>query len=287
MQVFWRLVRSAVFGAFHDNALGIAKAATYSFLFSFFPGLLVAAHFLAGSRLLPLLLRQVGPVLSRVLPLPAWVMVQTALSGFRPASMHVVLTAAVVAIWSAAGVIVSWMDGFHRAYNVDHFPLIKERLIALGLSLAAIIPIIIATGLVAVGRVAEIWVGERLGVFPVPLVHLWDVTRWALAILVMTFILAFIYHRGVNRKTRFENVVPGALLATILWLISTTVFTFYVRHYAEYSSIYGSLAAVIALMVWMYIFSVAVLVGVEFNSELELHRFPNPALVQVLHQDKV
>jgi membrane protein len=77
------------------------------------------------------------------------------------------------------------------------------------------------------------------------------------------------YYTGPNRAMRFASVWPGAMLATILWLLATSVFALYVRHIANYNVLYGSIGAVIALLVWMYLLAVIALFGCEYNAVRE------------------
>jgi membrane protein len=273
MRVFGRLLHGALLGSFHDNALSTAKAATYSLLLSIFPALLLVANALAGTTVLQAVMAEFAPVLSRVLPSPVLRLVNSSLTGVAHATPHVAISAALVAVWTGSSAAISWMEGFQAAYKAPPFPLVKGRLIALLLATVSVIPLMIATLLISLGGGAEVWLARHYGLLNRPILLLWDVTRWLIAILTTSLILSVIYHRGLNRHVTWASVFPGAVVATFLWLISTAFFALYVRHYADYSSIYGSLAQVVILMVWLYILSLAVLTGAEFNSELELHRY--------------
>jgi membrane protein len=97
---------------------------------------------------------------------------------------------------------------------------------------------------------------------------MWGVMRWIIAILTSIAVISLIYHNAVPRTQPWHSVLPGASLATGLWFSATLLFGWYLRHYADYSIIYGSLGAAIALLVWMYMISLVVLVGAEFNAML-------------------
>lgn len=273
MRTFLRLLRGALHGAFQDNAFSTAKGATYSFLLAFFPALLVLATLLAGTRQQHTLLQQFAPVLNRVLPVPALHLVESALTETNPASMHLVISAVLVAVWAASSLVVSWMEGFQKAYGAPPFPLLHQRLLAFWLAFASLVPLLLATLLVSLGGSFELWLVSHFGIFKPQLLVLWEFIRWIIALTATCLTMGVIYHQGVNLRVSWRSVYPGALVATLLWVPATMGFAAYVRHYAEYSSLYGNLAAVVLLMVWMYILSLAVLVGAEFNSELALHRF--------------
>lgn len=273
MRTFWRLLRGALHGAFQDNAFSTAKGATYSFLLALFPALLVFATLLAGTSKQHIMLLQFAPVLNRVLPVPALRLVESALTEGRPASLHLVISAALVAVWAASSLVVSWMEGFQKAYGAPPFPLIHQRLLAFWLAFASLAPLLLATLLVSVGGSLELWLVAHYSFFRPQLLILWDLVRWIIALTATCLTMGVIYHQGINLRVSWRSVYPGALVATLLWVPATIGFAAYVRHYAEYSSLYGNLAAVVLLMIWMYILSLAVLVGAEFNSELALHRF--------------
>ena len=81
-------------------------------------------------------------------------------------------------------------------------------------------------------------------------------------------VIQLIYHNAVPRTQPWHSVLPGAVLSTAMWLISSALFGWYLQHYVDYSVIYGSLGVGIALLVWMYLISLVVLIGAEFNAML-------------------
>ena len=162
------------------------------------------------------------------------------------------------------------MDGFRRAYQLPKtWGLIQERLIAISLVLMAGIPLTFSTILVAFGSRIEMrilfYIGHEFG----PLVLLlWSLIRWTIAILTSIAVIQLIYHNAVPRTQPWHSVLPGAVLATAMWLGATALFGWYLQRYADYSIIYGSLGVGIALLVWMYLISLVVLIGAEFNAML-------------------
>jgi membrane protein len=97
---------------------------------------------------------------------------------------------------------------------------------------------------------------------------MWTVIRWLIAALTSIAVIALIYHNAVPRTQPWHSVLPGATLATAVWFAATTLFGWYLQHFADYSIIYGSLGVGIALLVWMYMISLIILVGAEFNAML-------------------
>ena len=90
---------------------------------------------------------------------------------------------------------------------------------------------------------------------------LWGATRWLIATLTSIAVIALIYHHAVPRTQPWHSVMPGAMLATILWFATTVGFRAYLQHFGDFATIYGSLGVAMALLVWMYLISLVVLVG--------------------------
>ena len=177
---------------------------------------------------------------------------------------------ALLSLWLASGVMISWMEGFRRCYELPKiWGLVKERLIALSLVILAGVPLSCATILVAFGNRIETRILFHIGHEFSPYIYLmWMFIRWLIAICTSVAVIALIYHNAVPRTQPWHSVLPGAGLATCMWFVVTMAFGFYLQHYADYSVIYGSLGAAIALLVWMYLISLVILIGAEFNAIL-------------------
>jgi membrane protein len=266
---FWRLFRLSIWRAFEHDAFGIAKASAYSSIFTFFPALLVLGSVVATINRGEVYLREISYALGTILPAGS----STALSYLRGSAARPVgllISTSLLTIWSASGVIISWMDGFRRAYQLPKtWGLVQERLIAISLVFMAGLPLTFATIMVAFGSRIEtrilFLIGHEFG----PLILLlWGAIRWTIAILTSIAVIQLIYHNAVPRTQPWHSVLPGAVLSTAMWLLSSALFGWYLQHYTDYSVIYGSLGVGIALLVWMYLISLVVLIGAEFNAML-------------------
>ncbi len=264
-----RLLRLAFWRAFVHDAFAIAKASAYSSIFTFFPVLLIIGSVLANWRKGAPYLREISYALGSILPAGA----NTALGYLKGAAKHPVgyiTTTSVITLWTASGVMISWMEGFRRCYELPKtWGLIKERLIAFLLVIFALIPMTFATILVAVGSKFE----TRLLPYIDPdfspyVLVLWGGMRWLIATLTSISVIALIYHHGVPRTQPWHSVIPGSILATITWFSVTVGFRAYLQHFGDFSTMYGSLGVAMALLVWMYLISLVVLVGAEFNALL-------------------
>jgi membrane protein len=100
----------------------------------------------------------------------------------------------------------------------------------------------------------------------------WAAVRWTIALVTCVCVLTVIYHFGTPHKNSWKWVLPGASVATVLWFLVTLLFGLYVTRFADYSLVYGSLGAGIATLVWLFITSVAVLFGGEYNASISLEQ---------------
>ncbi|MDZ4801924.1 MAG: YihY/virulence factor BrkB family protein, partial [Bryobacteraceae bacterium] len=175
-----------------------------------------------------------------------------------------------------SGVVLSLMEGFRAAYKIPNGrPFLRQRGIAALLVFAAIFPMVVASVLIVAGNHIEQWVLQGMGVLPrgvelrgwVSLLS--HVSRAAIATGAIVLGATLLYCIGPNPPRRAASVLPGALLATAMWWVATLGFAWYARNIANYNVLYGSVGAVIALLVWMYLLSVIALLGCEYNAQRE------------------
>lgn len=269
MLSFMSLLHRAVWRAFQHDAFATAKGAAYSSILTVFPAFLVLASILAVSHQTETFAREISFAIGRVLPsgTTALALAYFNMSKIRP--IRVIFSASIVTLTAASGVFISWMAGFRRAYGILENPwsFWKERAMALLLIPLSLVPLSFATILVGFGNQLENWfdvhaIYELRGT----ILFLWTWGRWSIGALTSVAVIALIYHMAIPRTQHWRYVLPGAVLATVLWFVATLGFGWYVTNYANYAVIYGSLAAVIALLVWLYIVSIVMLIGAEFNA---------------------
>lgn len=266
---FTRL-RRAFWQAFLHGQFSIAKAAAYSQILTLFPAFLVVTSVLEASHKTEGFVQQIALAVGWVLPPGSR---SAALAFFQSKQHHatrIIYSASVVTLLAASGVMISWMEGFRKAYNMPNtWGFWKERAIAFYLVLLALIPLGFATILVAFGSEIEDWLQtETMHLFKPVILLVWVGVRWAIALLTSVAVMGLIYHHGLPKTQSWRRVLPGAAVATLLWFPATMLFGWYVKDYATYSVVYGSLSAAIALLVWLYIVSVIVLFGAELNAQI-------------------
>jgi len=267
---FLRLLRLAFWRAFQHDAFAVAKAAAYSSILTFFPALLVIGSVLAASRKTATALREISYAVGHILPAGSAAALEYLKGKSLQRPISFLVTTSLITLWTGSGVMISWMEGFRNAYQLPKkWGMVKERMIAFSLVILAGIPLFFATVLVAFGARIETRIlfsmGREFGFY---IVLMWTAVRWLIATLTSIAVIALIYHNAVPRTQPWHSVLPGATLATVLWFLATGLFGWYLQNYANYSIIYGSLGVGIALLVWMYLISLVILIGAEFNAML-------------------
>ncbi len=264
-----RLIRLAFWRAFEHDAFSIAKASAFSLIFTLFPLLLVLGNFLAASKNTEIYLREISHTLGTLMPAGG----QVALSFLKGSSQRPLRWLALTtlfALWTGSGVITSWMAGFRMAYGLPKvWGLGKESAIALTLVILAGVPLTMATILGVFGNSIEFDILLHTGrAYSRYVFLLWTLIRYLISGTTCMAVMALIYHNAIPRTQRWHSVLPGALLATALWFSATAVFGWYLRTFTSYNVLYGSIGTAMGLLLWLYILSVIVLVGAEFNALL-------------------
>ena len=256
-----------------DNLQDWAAALTYYGILSIFPGLLVLVSLLGllgKSASQPVItgLTKAAPGSVRQIVLNAMVHLQHS----HAAAGILAAVGIVVGLWSAS----SYVAGFMRASNViydvpEGRPLWKTTPIRLAVTLIMLVLLVASALIVVVTGALAAKVGHALGIGSAA-VTAWNIAKWPVLLIIVSVMFAILYWASPNARHGFRLVSPGSVLAVVLWLIASGLFALYVAHFGSYNKVYGSLAAVIIFLIWMWISNTAVLIGAEFNAELERGR---------------
>lgn len=275
MARFWWLLKRSLIACHEDGCFGVAKGAAYSAILSFIPILTALAAILVQVNA-----QRVSQIISQFLFIAVppgtedLVQYSFTIRGERP--IHLLVLATILSVWAASGVMATMMEGFQAVYHLPSGrPFVKQRVVAILLVFMAAAPVILGSSLLVLGDRVEKGVLQELGVIPAGeqlrgwVVLVGIAARYLTSFSAIALAVAGLYYFGPNRRQRWSGVWPGALLATFLWLFATVLFAWYVRNIANYNVMYGSVGAVMAMLVWMYVLSVVGLIGCEFNAELE------------------
>jgi membrane protein len=172
------------------------------------------------------------------------------------------------------------MEGVRRANDLPEncWTFLQRRLRALLLVPLSLVPFALASVLIVFGQFFTEWLALHLTpIARTPFYIFADLIRWTVALVGSIGIIGLIYHLGTPVQQSWKRVLPGAVVSTLMWFLATIVFGWYVTRFANYSQVYGSLGAGIALLFWLYIISLSVLCGAEFNTEFHARFFhPHP-----------
>ncbi|MFD2923796.1 YihY/virulence factor BrkB family protein [Halobacillus naozhouensis] len=168
-------------------------------------------------------------------------------------------------LWTASSGVNAFIQSSNIAYNVEETrSFIKVRFLSILLTLGMIIAIVVALTLPIFGDVIIGFLTSSLGL-PGQTVILFQILRWAIAILVMSAVLVALYHIAPNKSLPFKEILPGAIITAVLWQLISLAFSFYVSNFGNYSATYGSLGGVIILMLWFFITGIILMIGAEIN----------------------
>jgi membrane protein len=256
-----------------DNLTDWAAALTYYGVLAIFPALLALVSLLGllGSATIKPMIDNLGSlapgaardILNNVLK---------QLQGNQGGASIALIIGIALALWSASGYIAAFMRASNAVYDIgEGRPVWKTIPTRLVITLIVVVLLAaMAIGVVFTGTLAE-KTGQVLGLGDT-FITVWNIAKWPVMVLLFAAIIALLYWAAPNVKRQFRWVSPGSLIAIVIWLIASAAFAFYVANFGSYNKTYGSMAAVIIFLVWMWISNIAILLGLEFNAELERAR---------------
>ncbi len=255
-----------------DEIMDRSAALSYYFLGSLFPLMLVGFSILGylagpGSQLRQTILQHA----SMVLPGAADALIDKTLNEVMNASGGGKISFGIIAsLWTAATGVAAVMSALNVVYDIretrNYF---RSRLIAAGLMIAMSVCIVLGLAIAFFGGTGAEWLGNRVNAGPV-FILVWKVIQWGIVAFALLFAFALLYYFGPNlRDQHWEWVTPGSIIGFVLWLAVSLGLKVYISHFNTYSATYGSLGAIIILLLWFYITGMALLLGAEINSEIE------------------
>jgi membrane protein len=257
-----------------DNLTDWAAALTYYGILAIFPMLiaLVSLLGLIGTSATQPLLDNLG----KVAPGPAQEIFTSAITNLQKsqgAAGVLFVVGLLGALWSASGYVAAFMRASNAIYDVEEGrPIWKTAPTRLWVTLVLVVLLAVtAVGVIATGGLAQ-QIGNLIGVGGTAL-DVWDIAKWPVLLLLVSLMFAILYWAAPNVKhPKFRWVSPGGLLAVVIWIVASALFAFYVANFGSYNKTYGALGGVITFLVWLWISNIAVLLGAEFNAELERGR---------------
>jgi membrane protein len=275
MKRYFATVREALFNAFAHDIVNTSKAAAYSGMLMFFPALLVITTLAAQVEEGPSLMGETRAVLEQFVPPDTLDLVQSSILAHQFHSGEVIFSATCLSLFAGLGVMLSLMEGFRRAYRLppESWTFWGRRARGLLLVFIVQVPLTLASLLIVFGHQIELWMVDNAGHdLRHVVIIFWRILRWTVSFAAIVTVLTALYHFGTRRTEHWGWVVTGAVAGTIIWFPATLAYGWYVTSVANYTRIYGSFAAGIATLVWLYITSFSILLGAELNGVLYWER---------------
>jgi membrane protein len=179
----------------------------------------------------------------------------------------------VLALWTTTGAMTAFMRALNRAYDRDESRnFVKQRVVAVQMVAAMGAAFLLVFGLLVLGPLLSDWIGSALdieGVFG----WIWWVAQWPVLIAGLLAAFATVLYLGPNvDHPRWQFLTPGSVLAVVVWLVASGLFAVYTGMFGSYNKTWGSLAAVIVMLTWLWLTGLALLFGAEVNAEAERSR---------------
>lgn len=269
------IVKRAAKNTLEDNMPMIAQALAYS-TFMAVPAVLLVTlgvfTLVAGPQTITSLMNHFGSVM----PDQATQLLGdslTRLSRHRSAGVTMTVIGFVFAIWSTTGAMTSYMAGLNIAYGREETrSFLRKRLLALAMAACMGAAFLLVAVLLIFGPVIEHYLGEALGISGV-LGYIWWGAQWPILLVGLLAAFATLLYLGPNvEQRRWSFLTVGTAAAVGVWLAISGLFAFYTSHFGSYNKTWGSLAAVIVMLTWLWLSSLALLFGAELNAEADRRR---------------
>jgi len=269
----WRkIAKATVTAVVDDHCVGLAAQLAYYFLLALFPALLFVVA-MVGYFPIQNAMNELLTIVGRVAPRALIDLLAAQLQELeRGEHAGLAILGIAGALWSSSAAMAAIITALNHTYRVAEWrPWWKRRLVAIALTLAltafgSVSLFMLMAGSQVAGLVAA-WLGIGMVATPV-----WLVMRWPLAAAVIVLAIDLVYHFAPNRQQRWPWVTTGAVTATGLWILSSVVFKLYITQMGTYNVTYGAIGGVIVVLLWLYMSSLAILIGAELNSVIAQSR---------------
>ena len=263
----WEFLKDVYARFMNDDLLSIGAQATFFLLFSLFPFLI---FLIALITYMPMVnLQDSIQALAALIPANAYLILRDVVNQTLANRSVTLLSFGVLsALWSSASGVTSLIRGINRAYDQEETRRSwKITAVSLYFTLELAIAIIFSLILIVFGKVLGTQLFHFLG-FSDASLQVWNYVGYIIALITTILVFISLYYNTPNRRSKFREVIPGAVVASLGWVIISIAFSYYIDNFGNYSKVYGSLGGIIALLMWLYVSSIIILMGAEINASL-------------------
>jgi membrane protein len=266
----WPLAKQVLVEFGEDAMPTYAAALAYRALFALFPFLLFLVALL-GVLHLPQLFEWMQQQAALLVPAQAMDQVTRVIDEMQTPQGGLLSLGIALALWSAASGVIAAMDALNVAYDVKETrPAWKRYPLAFLYTVGIAALMILAAAFMVLGPQLAAPIADFFGVERV-FVTVWSVLRWPVAVMLLLLVIALLYYLGPNIEQPFRYITPGSVIAVVVWIAASVGFGFYVAHFGNYNATYGSIGAIIIMLLYFYISSSVLLLGAEVNAVIEQH----------------
>lgn len=247
-----------------------AAALSYQVLFSIFPFIIFLVALL-GFFNIPQFFDWLRERAQLVIPGQAMEQVNQVIEQLQQPQSGLLSIGAVMALWAASAAVRATMNSLNFAYSAkESRPAWKLYPLSVLYTIGIAAMLMLAGALLLIGPQAIEWVAGQVGLEQL-FVTLWTWLRWPISFLLLILVLAIIYWAAPNVQQKFRFITPGAFIAVVVWIAASVGFGYYVSNFSDYGAMYGSLGAIVILLLYFYISAAVLLFGAEVNAEIERH----------------
>ena len=263
----WALLKDIYVRFMNDDLLSIGAQASFFLLFSLFPFLIFLIVLITY---MPMVNFQDSiQVLAAFMPANAYLILRDIVNQtIANRSVTLLSFGMLSALWSSASGVTSLIRGINRAYDQEETrPSWKITAVSLYFTLELAVAITFSLILIVFGKILGTQLFHFLGFSDVSL-QVWNYVGYFITLVTTILVFISLYYNTPNRRLKFREVIPGAVVASLGWVIISIAFSYYIDNFGNYSKVYGSLGGIIALLMWLYVSSIIILMGAEINASL-------------------
>jgi len=187
-------------------------------------------------------------------------------------SINALSISLIVTVWSASRGLNALITSLNNSYAVtEKRKFFAKRILAMYFTILVAISIVLVLTIPSMGMDFLLWISKYIGLTDF-FIKLWYYVRWLVIVSILTIVLGSLYYMAPNKKIYFWEIIPGTLFATFGWILISIGFSFFVNNFRNFTIIYGSLAAVVVLMIWLYVSGIILMIGGEINSVYSIYR---------------
>ena len=252
-----------------DDVFNLAAQQAYYFFFALFPALLALIS-IASFFPIENLTGEITTMLHRVAPEDVIGIITDQIQKIGQSNAGGILTLAFFfTLWSSSSAVVAMCGTLNAAYDItESRPWWKVRLTAIGLTIGLALFILVSMTLVVAGPALAEKIADLMRLGPL-FTWSWKILQWPIVFVLVATAVALVYYFAPDAEQEWTWITPGSVLATLLWVVASLAFRFYVTNFASYNETYGAIGGVMVLLLWFYVSGIALLVGAELNAEIE------------------